>query len=330
MRWFAKTSATTVVCALVVGLLGCDVGPGQAELEQQAQAKEEAAKKARAAEEEAARAARERALQVELLRLERQRQEDLKKVEAYEREQELLARRQADLAALEAEARRLNIAPSSSHRRGTGVAVAPANPTHVPPVVDAQHLLYAERCDKTLRVIEELQVAVQMTIADMRRRSFARPSANSTDKQGYGPSYYRLQLEKFYGFQDTLELLTANIKNLRSQAHRMDNMTHLDSELMNRIRTLQTVKDSIPNNLVAAAEHRAARAPRPVARRPVAAPKPPEPRKPKKAYTLKDGRKLHVLSEIRAGDEVIVKTTDGKILNIKKDDIEKEEKIKTE
>jgi hypothetical protein len=302
---------------VLLGLMGCGAGSNQVVLETQPD--EEALERQRAAIEEEERLAREAAVRAELAMLERERQRNLKKVEEYQKQQRLLAEREADLAALKKEAQRLSI-NTTMDRRGVGSAIATPVPQE-PKGVDAHHLLFAERCDKTLRIIEELRVSVAATISKMRVRA-TRGTAE------HKPSYYRLQLEKFYGFQDTLELLTVNVKSLKSQAHRMDNMTHLDKELLNRIVTLQTVKDSIPSELVVAAETRAANNPRPVINRPVEPVRPPEPRKPRKTYTLADGRVLQVLSEISSGNDLIVKTVDGKIINIRKDDIEKEEKHK--
>ena len=179
-----------LACILLAGPSGCDMGSNQVVLE--TEPNEKSVREQRAAEDEAERQARAAAVAAELAMLERERLRHLKKVEEYKEQQRLLAEREADLGALKKEAAKLSIS-TTMERRGMETPVTPNVP--LKPVVDAHHLLFAERCDKTLGIIDELNVSVAATIMAMRKKSVS-------GTKDHKPSYYRLQIEKFYGFQD--------------------------------------------------------------------------------------------------------------------------------
>jgi len=190
--------------------------------------------------------------------------------------------------------------------------------------LEAQRSFFIARCDKTLKEMTELKMAVDLTVRELRRQTSSGPAAGKNPFM----DFLRQELKNAQRFQDSLELLTENVKGMKAVSRADDRMYHYNKELDRRIETLEMVKESIPDGLIAAARRKLAAGEQPAVQETAQVTKPPaapEPRKPVKTYTMKDGRVLQVLSELASGDDLIVKTVKDGVLSIRKSDIEKEE-----
>jgi len=222
---------------------------------------------------------------------------------------------------------------STPHRRGSGPAptkTAAPKPEDQTAVLkkmedDGRRLRFESNCRQTLQEMKELTIALGLAITSLKRQANADPKSKSNESPF--TKFLRLQLVRYQRSRETIELLTANVKNLLVQSERKDNLVHLEKELANRIKTLEETKDSLPEALLKAAKRKAesGQAAEKETAKPVQPTAPQPPPEVRKTYTLNDGRVLKVVFEASSGDKVIVKTIEGQFVTIDKGDIKQEE-----